>query len=74
MVVAFERSSRPDRRWKRDSGLAHGRKVRRRMYRAIVDYIEEHGIPPTIREIQEAAGLSSPSVVSYHLTVMEEAG
>ncbi|MCS6774778.1 MAG: transcriptional repressor LexA [Anaerolineae bacterium] len=36
-------------------------------------YVEERGMPPTIREIQQGAGLSSTSMVSYHLRALEKA-
>ena len=34
-------------------------------------YMEEHGVPPTIREIQHGTGTSSTSMVSYHLKGLE---
>lgn len=44
----------------------------------ILDYIwknvQEEGRPPTIREIGEAAGISSTSVVSYNLNKLKEQG
>jgi len=44
----------------------------------IYDYIRafqsEHGYPPSVREIGEAVGLSSPSTVHFHLKGLEEAG
>lgn len=41
---------------------------RERIYAAILDYAAEHGgNTPTIRELQALAGISSSSVVSYHL-------
>jgi len=46
--------------------------------RAILDYVrgfvEEHGYPPTVREIGEAVGLRSPSTVHAHLAQLERAG
>jgi repressor LexA len=46
--------------------------------RAILDYvreyIEQHGYPPTVREIGEAVGLRSPSTVHAHLAQLERAG
>lgn len=38
------------------------------------EYMEEHGYPPSIREIGAAAGISSTSVVSYNLKRLEEKG
>lgn len=37
-------------------------------------YIEEKDYPPSIREIQEACGISSTSVVDYNLRKLEEKG
>ncbi|HKI21891.1 MAG TPA: transcriptional repressor LexA [Gaiellaceae bacterium] len=38
------------------------------------DYVDEHGYPPTVREIGEAVGLRSPSTVHAHLAQLERAG
>jgi repressor LexA len=40
----------------------------------LVDYTDEHGYPPTVREIGEAVGLASPSTVHAHLANLERAG
>ncbi|MFP3895773.1 MAG: transcriptional repressor LexA [Anaerolineales bacterium] len=40
----------------------------------IRDYLVEYGYPPTIREIGEAAAISSTSVVSYNLSALEKKG
>jgi repressor LexA len=40
----------------------------------LVDYVDEHGYPPTVREIGEAVGLASPSTVHAHLANLERAG
>jgi repressor LexA len=40
----------------------------------INEYMEEHGYPPSIREIGAAAGISSTSVVDYNLRVLERDG
>jgi repressor LexA len=46
--------------------------------RAILDFlrgfVDEHGYPPTVREIGEAVGLRSPSTVHAHLAQLERAG
>jgi repressor LexA len=46
--------------------------------RAILDYlheyVEQHGYPPTVREIGQAVGLRSPSTVHAHLAQLERAG
>ena len=45
-----------------------------RMLRFIGDYVDDHGRPPTVREIGLAAGISSTSVVDYNLRVLEREG
>lgn len=45
-----------------------------RMLHFIGDYVEDHGRPPTVREIGFAAGISSTSVVDYNLRVLEREG
>jgi repressor LexA len=40
----------------------------------LVDYVDLHGYPPTVREIGEAVGLASPSTVHAHLANLERAG
>lgn len=45
-----------------------GEQVRVRIVEAIKSYIQEHGYPPTVREIGEMVGLKSTSSVQSHLT------
>ena len=40
----------------------------------LTHYVDEHGYPPTVREIGEAVGLASPSTVHAHLANLERAG
>jgi repressor LexA len=40
----------------------------------ISDFAEEHGYPPSIRDIGQAVGISSTSVVDYNLKVLEREG
>lgn len=40
----------------------------------IREYGDEHGFPPTIREIGKAVGITSTSVVKYNLERLEEKG
>jgi repressor LexA len=40
----------------------------------LVEYVDRHGYPPTVREIGEAVGLASPSRVHAHLANVERAG
>jgi repressor LexA len=39
----------------------------------ITKYVEQNSVPPTIREIQSGTGISSTSMVSYHLKALERA-
>lgn len=45
-----------------------------RMYDFIRSFAEENQYPPTIREIGEAVGISSTSVVNYNLNKLVDAG
>lgn len=36
----------------------------------ILDYTEENGYPPTVREIGKGVGLSSTSTVQFHLDAL----
>jgi repressor LexA len=40
----------------------------------LVEYVDSHGYPPTVREIGESVGLASPSTVHAHLANLERAG
>ena len=40
----------------------------------IADYEQQHGYAPSLREIMRAVGLRSPSVVHYHLQVLQKQG
>jgi len=40
----------------------------------IIDSWQENGFPPTIREICRGCNISSTSVVSYHLDILERRG
>ena len=44
------------------------------IYNFICKYTDEHGFPPSVREIGKAVGLASPSTVHMHLKVLEELG
>ena len=44
------------------------------IYEYVTRYVEEHGYPPTVREIGDAVGLASPSTVHAHLANLERAG
>src|SRR5437867_8618879 len=40
----------------------------------LVEYVDRHGYPPTVREIGDAVGLASPSTVHAHLANAARAG
>jgi repressor LexA len=40
----------------------------------IIDFIDDHEYPPTIREMQKALSVSSSSVVTYWLRKLEASG
>jgi repressor LexA len=40
----------------------------------IREWVDEHGYPPTMREIGAAVGLASPSTVAHHMTILEKNG
>jgi repressor LexA len=44
------------------------------IYDFVVHYADQHGYPPTVREIGAAVGLASPSTVHAHLANLERAG
>src|SRR2546426_510406 len=39
----------------------------------LVEYVDRHGYPPTVREIGEAVGLAAPSTVHAHLANLDGA-
>jgi len=44
------------------------------IWQYLVEYVDGHGYPPTVREIGDAVGLASPSTVHAHLANLERAG
>ena len=44
------------------------------IWQFLAAYVDEHGYPPTVREIGEAVGLASPSTVHAHLASLEREG
>lgn len=46
----------------------------RRILEMIKEFVDEYGYPPTIRQIGETVGISSTSVVSYNLGVLQRKG
>lgn len=49
-------------------------KRQKQAYEFICSFTSAHGYPPSVREIGQAIGLSSPSTVHSHLHKLEEAG
>ena len=45
-----------------------------KIYDFILQFTNEHGYPPSVREIGAAVGLKSPSTVHFHMKGLEEAG
>jgi repressor LexA len=45
-----------------------------KIYDYIRGFVDEHDYPPSIRQIQEACGISSTSVVDYNLRILEKSG
>lgn len=44
------------------------------IWQFLVEYVDGHGYPPTVREIGDAVGLASPSTVHAHLANLERVG
>ena len=44
------------------------------IYDYILAFANEHGYPPSVREIAQAVGLKSPATVHFHLKGLREAG
>jgi len=49
-------------------------KRQQEIWEFLVEYVDSHGYPPTVREIGEKVGLASPSTVHAHLANLERAG
>ena len=50
------------------------KKRQKAIYEYIGEYIENNSYPPTIREIAEGVGLSSPATVHGHLSRLKNKG
>ena len=44
------------------------------IWKYLTDYVDEHGYPPTVRDIGKAVGLASSSTVHAHLANLEKLG
>jgi repressor LexA len=49
-------------------------KRQQEIWEFLVQYVDSHGYPPTVREIGDHVGLASPSTVHAHLANLERAG
>jgi repressor LexA len=70
---------RPDRISTNDRRLLYGHYMelssrQRHILSVIRAWVDEHGYPPTMREIGAAVGLASPSTVAHHMAVLEKGG
>lgn len=57
-----------------EAGTAELSPRQRRILEFIRSWIDQHGYPPSVREIGEAVGLVSPSSVAYQLKELERKG
>jgi repressor LexA len=46
----------------------------RKIYEFLQEYVEANGYPPTVREIGQAVGIKSTSLVSYYLKSLDKKG
>lgn len=44
------------------------------MLKFIREFMQDNGLPPTVRDIQKACGISSTSVVDYNLRILQREG
>ena len=44
------------------------------IYNFILEFTDDHGYPPSVREIAEAVNLKSPSTVHFHMKALQEKG
>ena len=49
-------------------------KKQQQIYDYIISFTDEHGYPPSVREIGEYVGLKSPSTVHFHLKGLQSSG
>lgn len=54
--------------------MANLTRKQQEIYDFILAFTNEHGYPPSVREIGSAVGLKSPSTVHFHMKGLEEAG
>ncbi len=54
--------------------MANLTRKQQQIYDFILAFTNEHGYPPSVREIGAAVGLKSPSTVHFHMAGLERAG
>lgn len=54
--------------------IERGISTRQKILNLIVQYIQDNGFPPTIREISDISGLKSTSTVYTHLHRLQDEG
>lgn len=55
---------------KEKESARHGDQIRNKILEMITSYIEQHGYPPTFREIGEGVGLHNINNVTHHVNLM----
>ena len=60
--------------YKEGSALKELTKKQQQIYDYIISFTDEHGYPPSVREIGEYVGLKSPSTVHFHLKGLQASG
>lgn len=67
LTALFNSPCKPHTNPAKGIGSAQGRKRRKDILAFMTSYTDEHGMPPTIREMGAASGLRSSSTVKSHL-------
>lgn len=49
-------------------------KRQQQVYRFILGHCQQHGTGPTLRELSDAIGATSPNAVAWHLRALEREG
>ena len=56
------------------NNVIKGDEIREQILNIIIEYFEEHGYAPSIRELCKFTGLKSTSTIHRHITIMLECG
>ena len=57
-----------------ENAIKQGEKVREEVLQAMINYIQQHGYPPTFSEIGDMVGFKSNSSVKNHIDIMLDKG